>query len=257
MAKKLIALFLVAVMVFPLCGCGNSAIKNAQTAISEIGEVTSDSGEAIANAEKLFSILTDSEKSKVKNRLELVEAREAYDAINKKVIYSNAKEAYDKITEVAELCIDGMDDIYGAWYYGIYKASDHSSYQAEYLADEVPDFTSSDIEAAMSALGYSDGNLRYSWEKSVYVIEHCLDVGGVYDALDSLLAESLSILSELTEKYDDYEFYPKLKEYYAKVSSYAEFFKSPTGSFDQLADTINDYENNIRTYQTDCGFLFS
>lgn len=91
----------------------------------------------------------------------------------------------------------------------------------------------------------------------MYVAETALANKGVYDDVNDKMADSLSILQELTETYNDYEYYPKLKEYYAKVSSYVEFFNSPSGSFKQLADTINDYENNIRTYQTDVGFLFS
>ena len=51
--------------------------------------------------------------------------------------------------------------------------------------------------------------------------------------------------------------YPKLKEYYSSIKSYVEFFTSPSGSFKQLADTINTYENGIRTLESDVGFLFS
>ena len=64
-------------------------------------------------------------------------------------------------------------------------------------------------------------------------------------------------LQELTKTYDDYSYYPKLKDYFAAVSSYVEFFKSPSGSFKQLSDTVNNYETNIRTYQSDVGFLFN
>ena len=36
------------------------------------------------------------------------------------------KKAYEKLNDVADLCIKGMDDIYGAWYFGIYKSRDSS-----------------------------------------------------------------------------------------------------------------------------------
>lgn len=119
----------------------------------------------IKNAEKLYGILTDSEKSNVSNRLALVEAREQFDKIyaeaqaaqeekKKQEIYDNAKLAYEKLNDVADLCIDGMDDIYGAWYFGIYKADDTKSYESVFdnMAKETPHFTSSELKKAADAL---------------------------------------------------------------------------------------------------------
>ena len=63
-------------------------------------------------------------------------------------------------------------------------------------------------------------------------------------------------MQTLTSVYEDYTYYPKLKELYSAVNSYAEFVITPTGSFEQLADTVNTFENNIRTLQSDVGFLF-
>ena len=48
--KKVISLFLVIVMCLSLVACGKSeSVKAAEEAIAAIGEVTVDSGEAIAN----------------------------------------------------------------------------------------------------------------------------------------------------------------------------------------------------------------
>lgn len=62
-----------------MCMRKSEAVKSAEDAISAIGEVSVDSGDAIANAEKLYGILTDTEKEKVENRLTLVEAREQFE----------------------------------------------------------------------------------------------------------------------------------------------------------------------------------
>lgn len=123
--KRAISFLLAVIMCMSLVGCGKSkAAKEAEAAIDAIGEVTLDSGEAIAYAEKLYGILTDDEKADVENRLTLVDAKEAYAELQGKVIYDNALKSYEKLNEVAALCVDGMDDIYGAWYFGIYEADD-------------------------------------------------------------------------------------------------------------------------------------
>ena len=245
-------------MCISLCSCGKSKdVKAAEAAITEIGEVTLDSGPAIENAEKLYSILTDGEKSKVNNRMDLVNAREAFDELRNAQIYDNAKAAYDKLNEEAEICSSGMDDIYGAWYFGIYDADDCSTYTLYIeFASNTPHLSSIELEAAATTLGISEYEAKSDWQYCLYIAEAAIIAKGSYVSIDTLLSEAQTIMQALTDTYGDYEYYPKLKEYYSKVSSYAEFFENPSGSFKQLADTINDYENSIRTYQTDIGFLF-
>ena len=80
MRKSSLFMLLVTVMsIILLTSCGKSeAVKAAEAAIAAIGSVSADSGEAIANADKCMSILTDSEKEKVSNRLDLVAAKDTY-----------------------------------------------------------------------------------------------------------------------------------------------------------------------------------
>lgn len=63
--------------------------RKAEEAITAIGEVTIDSGDAIAEAEKLYDLLSDSEKAGVNNYLylDLVEAREAFEILQNEIIY--------------------------------------------------------------------------------------------------------------------------------------------------------------------------
>ena len=268
--KKVITVILALLMCISLVSCGKSeSVSQAEEAIASIGEVTLDSEETIKSAEKLYNILTDSEKEKVENRMTLIDAREAFDSLKeealqkeeelkKKEIFDNAKKAFEKIYEVEKYCIGGMDDIYGAWYFGIYDADDYySSTVMDALAKETPNLTKNDLEKGWKALGYSTkALLTYDWNYCLYTVESAQKEKGIYKNIDNNLTEAKSIMQKLTDEYNDYEYYPKLKDYYSKVASYADFFKNPTGSFNQLADTINDYENNIRTYRSDLEFLF-
>lgn len=254
-------------------------ISEAEDAIAAIGEVSLDSEEAIKQAEKYYGILTDSEKVNVSNRIELVNAREAFDTLleeseaasisdKAQAIYENAEAVYKKLNEVATLCCDGMDDIYGAWYFGIYKADDStkSSFYSD-MSSETPHLTKQNlIDGANALWGGSDGKDNSSlvammamsdWQYCLNIAEYAISVQGDYDTISENMSEAEKLLQSLTKEYGDYEYYPKLKEYYSAVSSYVDFFKNPTGSFQQLSETVNQFENNIRTYQSDVGFLFN
>lgn len=256
--KRAIVVLLVLVMPISLCACKSDAVKAAEEAISAIGEVTFDSGDTIAAAEKLFGILTDAEKADVENRLALVDAREAFDSLQGEVVYANAKDAYEKLKEVAELCVTGMDAIYGAWFFGIYNADDASSSSFySKMSEDVPGFTSYELQSAGDALGVSVYTAKSDWRYCLWIVEAAIEERGDYDTITTNMADAEKVLQSLTEEYDDYTYYPKLKDYYAAIKSYVEFFTSPSGSFKQLADTINSYENGIRTLESDVSFLFN
>ena len=80
--RKTAASLLMIFLVIALVGCGKSdTVKKVEEAITAIGEVNEDSGAVIKNAESLYDVLTDKEKEKVENRVELVNARSTYDAL--------------------------------------------------------------------------------------------------------------------------------------------------------------------------------
>lgn len=80
--KKIIAVLLILVMALSFAACGKSqAVKDAEAAISNIGEVSLDSGRAIANAEKLYSGLSEKDAKSVENYSVLTEAREKYNSL--------------------------------------------------------------------------------------------------------------------------------------------------------------------------------
>ncbi len=264
--RKIVSLLLIVVMICTvLTGCGKSkAVKAAEEAITAIGEITIDSGDAIASAEKLYNILTDSEKAQVDNRLALVDARESFEKLQGDLVYDNAKKAYEQLNVVADLCSNGMDDIYGAWHFGIYKAKDTKSYESIFdnMAKSTPHFSSAELKAAAENVSSYGADMvgklmAADWQYCLYVVEQAILDRGDYATIEKEMNEAQAILQELTKTYDDYSYYPKLKDYYAAVSSYVEFFKSPSGSFQQLSDTVNNYETNIRTNRSDVGFLFN
>lgn len=256
--KKLLALLLVLALCLSLCSCGKSeAVKAAEDAIAAIGSVTLNSKDAIEKAEKLYGVLTESEKEQVSNRLALIEAREKLESLQKSGASQAASTAYNLLNKTADLCISGMDDIYAAWYFGIYKASDYStSVFYKRFAENTPNLTQKQLENAANALGLSIYSVKGDWQNCLYVAEMAIESKGDYSTIKNNLATVENRLKELTSKYGDNTYCYKLKEYYSAVSSYADFFMNPSGSFKQLSTTIDNYETSIRTCRSEVGVLF-
>ncbi len=74
--KKFITLLIAFAFALSLCACGKSeAVKNAESLIAAIGEVTLDSESAIVAAEEAYATLTAEEKEQVENYSVLIDAK--------------------------------------------------------------------------------------------------------------------------------------------------------------------------------------
>ncbi len=170
--------------------------------------------------------------------------------------FENAKKAFELLEEAEEICIEGMDDIYGAWYFGIYDADDSSTYSVFNDLALQTSFSASDLrtnggfEGKYLVNGLGDTS---EWQYCLWTVQNCLEKRGDFDKVDELLSQSKTYIQSLSS---DYTYTADFKDYYAKVASYAEFFKNTTGSFKQLQTTVADYENSIRTAKESFKFDF-
>ena len=253
--KKIFALVLVLSVCLSLCACGKSkAVKETEKAIDSIGEVSLSSADAIKNAEKLLSVLTDSEKENVDNRLTLVEAREAYDKLASEIIRQKAKASYEKLTEAADIAVTGVEDIYSGANAGVQGARSSSLTMMYYMKNSTS-LDNLELSDAYFAL-MKQGNADDSAASGVAVVLLAYDARGTFTQLDYLLNEGLTIVQELTSNYSDETYATKLQEYYTAISVCSDFFKNPTGTFSELESTVKAYKNNISTIQTSLGLLF-
>ena len=103
--KRGLLFIIIAVMCLSLCSCGKSeAATNADNMILEIGEVTLESGDKIADAEEAVSNLKESEYKQLEQISILEEARTTYDRlVEEKRIADNNK----AISEI-ETAIDSI-----------------------------------------------------------------------------------------------------------------------------------------------------
>lgn len=91
MKNKIIPILFILLLTCIVSGCGKSeAVKNVESLISEIGDVTLESEESIRTADDAYKALTDEEKGQVKNKTELQDKKN--ELVNLKLKETEEKE---------------------------------------------------------------------------------------------------------------------------------------------------------------------
>ena len=178
-----------------------------------------------------------------------------------KLAYDNINSAYQTVEVISE-------DIYTAWQLGIYEKDEMS---IELLADELS-LSKDDLEKGFSALladlGMKDlldvnvdlDTFFILFEDEMFsicvkIVQEAYTANGKIQFTQDCLREAKNQMKTLGEKYSDYEHYPSLKGYYATTNSFFDFCQDPTGSFEQMTTTINDYRNEARNYINDLDYI--
>ena len=260
-----------------LTGCGKSqAVIDTENAIRAIGEVNLNSRESIERAERLYSILTDNEKSKIKERQTLVEARQAYEKLIKTTIYSKAKELYDILNGEYRILSNMIDDATGAVSF-VFNQSINNNYPSDVLEEltkSIPHLTRDELEKAIAWYSLENGIDRETIinrfsqldaDLIMYILGTHYATSNDVEKIDSEASEAKTILQELNEVYNDQLYYPKLKEYYLLLDAYPNFFDNidfyDLGSYLNISSTINNarkpVEKEIIAIQKDLDLLFN
>ena len=197
-----------------------------------------------------------------------------------KKAFEASKAAYENIDIAYEITEQFGSDLYEAWRLGIYDKDEILDDGAKHLASNLS-LSADEIRTGAAytiakALGENweemsdDDKKAYAKEADDYfaimednLFTFCvMCVSGAYAAngkveqAQTALDAAKSQMKELSQEYSDYEHYPNLKGYYTTTSSFFDFCNNPTGSFEQVKDTINDYKNNARDYISDLDYIF-
>ena len=198
---------------------------------------------------------------------------------NKKA-FEVSKVAYDNIDIAYEIVEQIGSDIYDAWLLGIYDKEELIENGAEYLASELS-LSEDEIRAGIGctfaeAFGSSwvamseDSKQEFADSADIFFeyfedemftfcvlsVKNAYEINGKTEEAQIALDAAKTNMKELSDKYSDYEHYPNLKGYYTTTSSFFDFCQNPTGSFEQVKDTINDYKNEARDYISDLDYIF-
>ncbi len=198
---------------------------------------------------------------------------------NKKA-FEVSKVAYDNVTIAYEITEQFASDLYEAWRLGIYDDDEILSDGVKHLASELSlseeelgngvAYVMNDISGKeWSEITEEDrkayaenADLFFSMMEDdlfsfcVMVVKGAYVANGKAEEAQSALDAAKAQMKELSDKYSDYEYYPDLKGYYTTTSSFFDFCQNPTGSFEQVQGTINDYRNEARDYISDLDYIF-
>ena len=98
-----------------------------------------------------------------------------------------------------------------------------------------------------------DKNLRNSFEFSGFYRILIIEVNAKNE---EYFADVKELLKDMDPSYEDETCYSVLKRYYTDVLSYYDFVSSPTGSFSQLASTLNGHTSKLQTHKNELSFVY-
>jgi len=197
-----------------------------------------------------------------------------------KKAFTASKEAYDNIDIAYEITEQFGEDLYEAWRMGIFEDDEIIENGVSHMVNELS-LTEEEIYIGgaytlASFMGEDwfelseeeKANYKNAVDPSFSIMEddlfsYCVIIvknayiaNGKIDEAQTALDLAKGQMRELGDKYSDYEHYPNLKGYYTTTSSFFEFCQNPTGSFEQVKETINDYRNEARDYSSDLDYIF-
>lgn len=198
-----------------------------------------------------------------------------------KKAFEASKAAYDSVDIAYDIAEQFGTDIYEAWRLGIYdddeilkNGIEHLDSELSLNEDELREGVAYVMAVNIAGEDWSElsdedkktfsenADLVFSimeddlFSFCVMVVTGAYTANGKVAEAQTALDEAKAQMKELSEKYSDYEHYPNLKGYYTTTSSFFDFCQNPTGSFEQVKDTINDYKNEARDYISDLDYIF-
>ena len=190
----------------------------------------------------------------------------------KESVFDVAKDAYGKIEAAYAITEQFGSDVYEAWRIGIYDVDELMSNGVGHLASELS-LSEDDIVKGIALVLTDDGREPIQLTKSranlyfrfyedsmfsfcVLIVANAYEANGKSAEAQGNLDSAKELMKRMSEKYSDYEHYPNLKKYFTTTKSFFAFCQDPTGSFEQVKDTINDYKNDAREYRSDLDYIF-
>ncbi len=198
-----------------------------------------------------------------------------------KKAFEASKSAYDTISIAYDITENFGSDVYEAWRLGIYEDDEILDEGCAFLATELS-LSEDEIRDGvaymmMTTLFEEDWDTASEEDKEEHrqsadmyftvmeddLFSFCVSITSCAYIANGKVAEAQAALDsakaqmkELSDKYSDYEHYPNLKGYYTTTSSFFDFCQNPTGSFEQVKTTLNDYKNEARDYISDLDYIF-
>ena len=253
--RRIVCVFLSLVLILSLTACGkSSAVIDIEKKIDSLDGELEDRTEVITEIIEAYNALPDKDKQKVSNYSKFVEIRKD-DAL------AMARAVYVALDGAASICYMAMQDIYAGWRYGIYSANERMTFSGNIveMSNDTPNLTSDAMLVAavkrFTQDELSDYAYKRDWSDYVKVVLATYEEFGGYKMVDDDLLLAQKLLKTLTTIDEEKKYTDTLTDYYKEVKDCADFVESPSGSFQNLSTTINNYNKNIKSLKVDLDLL--
>ena len=179
---------------------------------------------------------------------------------------SLGQKVYNDLVTASELCETYRYAVYNAWYFSIYEFDNYTASQkleSPQSSTIVTDFAIKvgipQNEMRTVVANFPDGLGVFAlgdFNSSVDFVLSALETNGTQAKLETAISTAKTNLKDLTGKYATYAENESLKKFYTEVNAYAEYLKSPTGSFETMKSTTQTHQNNVRTAKAALDFAF-
>lgn len=278
--KRNIIIFAVLLLILSCTACGKTLCSVEGCEVEAVEDINFDKQFCADHLEEKYCSVDDCDE--VASEDDTYEEQYCTEHLNEKKAFEISKQAYEHITKAYAIAESFGDDIYDAWYISIFNTAELYDQGGTYLVSEMNiteeelalgvsyafidafgmDWEETDQatkEEYMEATGIHFLAVSLMDDISTFCVE-CITgaykVNGKTEEAQLALEEAKTLMKELGGEYEDYEHYPNLKNFYSVTASFLDFCAEPTGSFDQLRGTLNDYKNEARGYASDLDFIF-
>lgn len=183
---------------------------------------------------------------------------------------ANGQIAYENLNLISSLTDSISSSVYEAWYFSVSrynkydllvsadaKINDLAVYvklPADILSEEISNYIITQFN--QEPIGMNKDAMLMQPQMLIPIIINVYTKQGVIDCINSQFTEAKNAIKEIPSNYEGTTELTKLKEYYAELLSYYQFVTSPSGTLDQLDDTIGIYQTNISKLQNDLNFTY-
>ncbi len=156
------------------------------------------------------------------------------------------KNAYNYLCDASVELEKLSDTIQTAWHYGIYSTTNDSTTNIKGLESKTGISAGSLIAGHLSAL--IDGEIvDADFSTPAECVYACIYAMSYYDAIHAIcLAEEE--IKNIDSNHKDYD---SIKKFYSDARTFYDWLKDPDGNYNQATDTINDYNNKLKSHKND------
>ena len=255
--KKTIAILLALITVLSLAACGKSeAVKNVETAISAIGDVTPDKKDLVNEAYAAYSALPEKERSGVENASVLTAARDKLHELDRDEIVKTFKE----IKSISDYTSDAILLMWKNCIYSEVEAAKFSTCYSAVLSFPL-DLSKAEYDSLRgknvfvsvwaAALAVAPSKVTNKNQMTDQAMEDVIDLCYYYNDQQAQLAALLESATDMLKAYKnaygaDYgEECTILNDWFVELKLYAEFASAPTGSYNSYTSSQTDYQSNV------------